>query len=235
MPATTVLWAQQMFTGIVEQTGVLKVSGPHGPSYRLAVTTELGELVAGESIAVNGACLTVAHITRDGFTADVSPETVRATTLGTLRVGARLNLERALRLNDRLGGHLVTGHVDGIAGVERIEDTGASRKVTFNAPDHVTPLLAPKGSVALDGVSLTVNSVQGCRFDIMLVPFTLRHTTLSQLSPGRELNIEADLLARYVVRALGAQSLMGKPLERQAQDDERDQALMQALRRANMA
>lgn len=225
--------AMPVFTGIIEHTGRLISTGPAGSGYRLTLAAAFEQIVAGESIAVNGACLTVSRVTPKGFAADISTETARATTLGRLPAGAELNLERALRLTDRLGGHLVSGHVDGVARVERTEPKGASILVRLIAPEHVLPLLAPKGSVALDGVSLTVNSVAAPRFEVMLVPYTAEHTTLKALRPGAEMNIEADVLARYVVHYL---SLAGSEARASADPGsvaDRERALLDTLRRAN--
>jgi riboflavin synthase len=219
-----------MFTGLVEQVGRILANGPRGQGHRLSVAAQFDRLVAGESVAVNGVCVTVAQVSETGFEADVSLETLRSTTLGRLRSGAEVHLERALRLEDRLGGHLVSGHVDGIAVVERVHCVGEGMRVTLRAPSELLPYLARKGAVALDGVSLTVNEVSGSAFEVMLVPFTREHTSFSGLGPGSELNIEADMLARYVVayfeRRTGAQP---------ADSRNADAGLLEALKRAGMA
>ena len=233
MPGPAVLWAAQMFTGLVEQVGRILANGPRGQGHRLSLAARFDRLVAGESVAVNGACVTVAQVSEAGFEADVSLETLRSTTLGRLRSGAEVHLERALRLEDRLGGHLVSGHVDGVAVVERVERTGEAVRVTVRPPSELLPYLARKGAVALDGVSLTVNEVSGGSFDVMLVPFTREHTSFSRLGPGSELNIEADMLARYVVSYLerrGATDLASPQHSRDA-----DAGLLEALKRAGMA
>jgi riboflavin synthase len=191
-----------VFTGLVETSGKLAARSQSGPGFRLSVKTALGPLELGESISVNGACLTVARIGADGFDADISEETAALTTLGKLVPGALLNLERSLSLGSRLGGHLVTGHVDGIARVGKLEKSGEASKVTLEAPKALLRYVAVKGSVALDGVSLTVNGVGPQGFDVMLIPHTLAVTNLGGLRPGRELNLEVDLLARYVARYL---------------------------------
>jgi riboflavin synthase len=193
-----------MFTGLVETTGTLSAREPRGPGFRLEISTRLSPLELGESIAVSGACLTVASISAAGFSADVSRETAEKTTLGRLPPGAPLNLERSLRVGDRMGGHLVTGHIDAVARVDSIEPVGEARRVTLDVPVELAPLVAAKGSLALDGVSLTVNRVQGRRVELMLIPHTLAVTTLGGLRPGAELNLEVDLVARYVVRWLEA-------------------------------
>jgi riboflavin synthase len=191
-----------MFTGLVERTGELRARARRGPGYRLEIGADLGTLELGESIAVNGVCLTVAATDRAAFAADVSLETAERTTLGRLSVGAALNLERSLRLGNRLGGHLVSGHVDGLARVVKTVAAGESLDVECSAPAELLPFIAPKGSVALDGVSLTVNRVVPGGFQIMLIPHTQRVTHFGALGPGQELNLEVDLLARYVVHYL---------------------------------
>ncbi len=207
-----------MFTGLVEGTGKLRGRSRRGPGYRLEIAMELGPLELGESIAVNGACLTVASMTQGAFEADISLETADKTTLGRLVPGSTLNLERSLRLGDRLGGHLVSGHVDGVARVRAVEQVGEAQRVVVSAPTELSPFIAAKGSVALDGVSLTVNAVDGAELEIMLIPHTQEVTSLGRLAPGTEMNLEVDLLARYVVRYLqtagaGAADTSGSGLE----------------------
>jgi riboflavin synthase len=197
-----VLVSLPMFTGLVETTGKLKARERRGPGFRLKFATELGPLALGESIAVSGVCLTVSELDAAGFSADVSVETAERTTLGRVPLESALNLERSLRVGDRLGGHLVTGHVDAVARVVSVEPAGEARRVQVRVPEPLLGLLAPKGSVALDGVSLTVNGAKGDRIELMLIPHTLGVTNLSSLAPGRELNLEVDLVARYVVRFL---------------------------------
>jgi riboflavin synthase len=202
-----------MFTGIVEATGRLRrISGTQA-SFRAAITARLRgrELELGESIAVNGVCLTVAAITGAGFEADVSVETTLRTTLGALAPDAEVNLERAAALGDRLGGHLVSGHVDGLARVVRTERADEGLLVELCAPDELARYIAEKGSVALDGVSLTVNRVAGANFELMLIPHTLAVTTLKHMATGSEHNLEVDLLARYVARFLEATSKETRP------------------------
>jgi riboflavin synthase len=191
-----------MFTGLVQTTGALSRRVARGAGFRIVIQAEMPPLELGESIAVNGACLTVAALSSDGFEADLSGETVTRTALGRLPVGGRVNLERALRAGDRLGGHFVCGHVDGIAVVEQAASAGADTKVTLRAPSELGRFLAPKGSVTLDGVSLTINASRGAVFDIMLIPHTLKMTTLDGVAPGAELNLEIDLFARYAVHWL---------------------------------
>jgi riboflavin synthase len=186
---------------LVETTGELVARERRGPGFRLCIRTSLGPLALGESVSVSGACLTVVATEPAGtFSADVSLETADKTTLGALAAGSRVNLERALRAGDRMGGHLVSGHVDGLARVERIESVGEALQVTVSAPIALMRFIAPKGSVALDGVSLTVNAVAGDYFDFVLIPHTCAVTNLGDLQPSRSLNLEVDLLARYVAR-----------------------------------
>lgn len=224
-----------MFTGLIEEVGVLRQRVPRGPSVRVRVACRLGAhepLVLGESIAVNGACLTVAAIVPDGFEADVSAETLRRTNLGALDVPAPVQLERASKLGGRMGGHVVLGHVDEVAQVVSIEPSGEARRVRFEAPGSIAPFLAPKGSVAIDGASLTVNEVddvgEAVRFSVMLIPHTLGGTTFGALREGTRVNVEVDVLARYVARQLGG-SWATKP----APDDpeRRDARLLDALQK----
>ncbi|MCC6216987.1 MAG: riboflavin synthase [Polyangiaceae bacterium] len=195
-----------MFTGLVQALGRLSSRTARGTGLRVVVETDLGAagepLIPGESIAVSGACLTVAVVRPEGFAADVSRETCSLTTLGALVAGARVNLERALRLQDRLGGHVVSGHVDGIGRVARVEPDGEAWRVRFAYPEALGPLIAVKGSVAVDGVSLTVNEVDATSFEVTLIPHTRAMTTLGGLEPGAPVNLEADVLARYAARWL---------------------------------
>jgi riboflavin synthase len=195
-----------VFTGLVEKTGQLGRRVPRGSGFRLEIATDIGPLVLGESVSVNGACLTVVEMSGKGFAADVSVETHEKTTLGSVAVGEAVNLERALAVGDRLGGHLVSGHVDGVASVASVAKDGEALRVAIDAPQDLLPYIAAKGSVALDGVSLTVNRIQGARFEIMLIPHTVAVTTLRTIAAGRRLNLEVDLVARYVVRYLEARS-----------------------------
>ena len=193
-----------MFTGIVQAVGRIASATPHGDGVRIAVeAAALGVdgVKAGDSIAVAGCCLTVVAVERDRLCFDVSAETLACTT-GLDRTG-RVNLEPALRLSDRLGGHLVSGHVDGIGSVIRAEVVGAdngSRLLEIEAPVALLRFIAPKGSVAVDGVSLTVNTVAPGHFAVNLIPHTLMVTTLRELTRGARVNLEVDLVARYVAR-----------------------------------
>ena len=204
-----------MFTGLVQTMGTLRARTARGLGQRLQFSTDLQALELGESIAVNGACLTVSGFSPLGFEADLSPETLDKTTLGRLPLGAAVNLERSLALGERLGGHLVLGHVDGLARIERVERVGEARRVSVRPPQALRAYIASKGSVCLDGVSLTVNAAEAGTFEVMLVPHTLALTTLSEWAAGRELNLEVDLLARYVVNWLTVtgQATSGADLE----------------------
>ena len=191
-----------MFTGLVELKGTLARRARRGPGFRLAVEAALGDLVLGESISVSGACLTVVSSDARGFEADVSLETAQRTTLGSLALGRSLNLECALRVGDRLGGHLVSGHVDAVAEVRRVTPAGDAQRLVVCYPSELARFIAVKGSVTLDGVSLTVNAVTGDSLEVMVIPHTLAVTTLGELKPGAAVNLEVDTMARYAVRFL---------------------------------
>jgi len=190
-----------MFTGIVTAIGTVTAAVPAAGGLRLVVDAAglgLKDVAVGDSIAVDGICLTVAARSARNFEADVSRETL-ACTAGFAR-GGRVNLEKALRATDRLGGHLVSGHVDGVGIVTRMQRAGANRVVAFRAPAQFAKYIARKGSVTLNGVSLTVNAVNGVKFTVNLIPHTLAETNLGELGVGRRVNIEVDMLARYVER-----------------------------------
>jgi len=196
-----------MFTGLVQEVGEIRRleprSGSSGADARLVVqfrSIERARLGLGASICVDGVCLTVAALDAQSFSADVSGETLRVTTLGDKRAGSRVNLEPSLRAGDSLGGHWVSGHVDGVAQVVSTERDARSLRVDIESPKPLARYIARKGSVTLDGVSLTVNDVDGARFTINLIPHTLEVTTLGSLVQGSRLNLEIDLLARYVER-----------------------------------
>jgi len=196
-----------VFTGLVQEVGEIRSlerrAGGNADDVRLRVafgSVDPARLGLGASISVDGVCLTVAELERDTFAADVSGETLRVTTLGGKRAGARVNLEPALRAGDSLGGHWVSGHVDGIAEVSRTSRDARSLVATLAAPRELARYIARKGSVTLDGVSLTVNEVDGVSFSINLIPHTQDVTTLGALAAGARVNLEIDLLARYVER-----------------------------------
>lgn len=194
-----------MFTGLVQGIGRLASREARGGDARLRIeagTLPFQDIEAGESIAVNGACLTVVAFDDRGFEADASNETLSLTTLGRLPVGRGVNLERALRAGDRLGGHLVSGHVDGTATVSSVVDDGRAQRWRFTAPRALMRYVAPKGSITIDGTSLTVNAVDGDAFEVALVPHTLAHTTFGSTRPGDPVNLEVDQVARYVERLL---------------------------------
>lgn len=194
-----------MFTGIIQSIGKIDRIESRGGDCRLTITTgklPLSDAALGDSIAVSGVCLTAIELGEGHFSADVSRETLARTTLGTLRPGSRVNLELALTPTTRLGGHIVSGHVDGVG--EVVERRADARSVRFviEAPVNLAKYIAEKGSICVDGVSLTVNGVDGCRFDLNIVPHTLIETTLDEFQAGRRVNLEVDLLARYLERLL---------------------------------
>lgn len=194
-----------MFTGIVTDLGRLAARENAGDGdLRLVFETafDLAGIEIGASIACSGCCLTVVAKDAGRFSADVSAETLSKTTLGDWQVGRPVNLERSLKLGDELGGHLVYGHVDGVARVEAIEPEGESLRFLFSAPEELARYIAPKGSVALDGVSLTVNEVEAERFGVNIIPHTAQVTSFGTLAPGDRVNLEIDMLARYVARLL---------------------------------
>jgi riboflavin synthase len=190
-----------MFTGIVAAVGRIEkvVLAPGGVRLRIAGNgLDMGDVALGDSIAVSGVCLTVVALAPSGFEAEVSQATLDVVT--GFAQGTMVNLEKALRLADRLGGHLMTGHVDGTGTVSRFEPVGDNRRLVIDAPHAIARYIARKGSVAVDGVSLTVNAVEGDAFEVNLIAHTLAATTLQQLKPGATVNLEIDLLARYVER-----------------------------------
>jgi len=194
-----------VFTGIVQDVGRVLASESRGGDVRLTIGCERLDLASarvGDSLCVQGCCLTAIELGAKTFSADVSRETLALTTLGDLEPGARVNLEPALRAGDPLGGHLVSGHIDGIARVTAVEDDARSRRLTIEAPAALARYLAPKGSVALDGVSLTINSVEGASFGVNIIPHTQSATTLGQLAVGARLNLEVDQVARYIYRLM---------------------------------
>ncbi|MFN3643805.1 MAG: riboflavin synthase [Gemmobacter sp.] len=193
-----------MFTGIVTDIGeVLETELAGDLRARIATGYDVARIDIGASIACDGVCLTVIALGTDPrpwFDVQISAETVALTTAGTWRPGRRVNLERALRVGDELGGHIVSGHVDGLATVIGVAPEGASLRVTFRAPAHLAGFIAPKGSVALNGTSLTVNAVEGADFGVNLIPHTQAVTTWGSVAPGDAVNLEIDTMARYVAR-----------------------------------
>lgn len=193
-----------MFTGIITDIG--EVRSRTGGKITIRSSYAADSIAVGASIACDGVCLTATSVAADGagstFTVDVSNETVSKTTLGGWKPGTRINLERSLRAGDELGGHVVSGHVDGTARIVDVRADGDSRRILFEAPEHLALYIAPKGSVALDGTSLTVNEVSGSRFGVNLIPHTLTATTWGARRAGDSVNLEVDLFARYVARLL---------------------------------
>lgn len=196
-----------MFTGIIVDVGTVKVQEPRGGDVRMVIALERidpASLHLGDSICVQGCCLTVTELTGRAFAADVSRETLSLTTLGDLSVGSAVNLEPSLKAGDALGGHLVSGHVDGVAQVVSLAGDARSTRVQISVPDHLAKYIARKGSVAIDGVSLTVNEVDGPTFGVNLIPHTQQVTTLGRLTAGARVNLEVDQVARYIERLLQA-------------------------------
>lgn len=196
-----------MFTGIIQAVGRLDRIEHQGGDARLHIATgalDTNDIRLGDSIAVSGVCLTAARLPGDGFVADASAETLSRTTLGELGPGSAVNLELALTPSSRLGGHLVSGHVDGIGTVTRFYQDARSWRLHVRAPDALARYIAEKGSICVDGVSLTVNGVNGAEFDLNIVPHTLAHTTIADYRVGRRVNLEVDIIARYLERLLGA-------------------------------
>jgi riboflavin synthase len=194
-----------VFTGIIQAVGEIAAQDQRGGDIRLRVRTgrlPLDDVEIGDSIAVNGVCLTAVELNADGFAADVSRETLSLTSLGQLSVGSRCNLEKALTLASHLGGHLVSGHVDGLATVVERHDDARSVRFTLEAPGDLARYIAHKGSITVDGTSLTVNAVHGNRFELNIVPHTLQETIMGDYAAGRRVNLEVDLVARYLERLL---------------------------------
>ena len=194
-----------MFTGIIQAVGKIAAIEQKGGDARLRVDTgslDMSNVNTGDSIAVSGVCLTAVEHSASGFSADVSGETLARTTLGQRRPGDAVNLEKALTLNTPLGGHLVSGHVDGVGTVVSRETEGRSVRFRFEATAALARYIAEKGSICVDGVSLTVNAVNGARFDVNIVPHTLAQTTLDGFQPDSKVNLEVDLLARYLERLM---------------------------------
>lgn len=206
-----------MFTGIIEGLGTINALRPMGEGARLTVGTDfpLTGTRIGDSIAVNGACLTVVTLGARRFSADLSPETMEKTTFRTARTGQHVNVERAMRLSDRLDGHLVSGHIDGVGTIGAIENRGNALIVTVDVPDHLARHMITKGSVAVDGISLTINACGASHFRVSIIPHTARITTIGFYRPGSHVNIETDMIGKYVARLTGAM----KPLRNEGNRD----------------
>jgi riboflavin synthase len=196
-----------VFTGLIADVGTVGSLESSGDGALIALVTALAAQIApGDSVAVNGVCLTATEAGGAGFTAQAMNETLRRSSLGALVAGSRVNLELALRADDRLGGHIVQGHVDGLVRLDEVSGDGFSRVLTFRAPEGLSRYIVEKGSVALDGVSLTVSALDGDRFSVSLIPETLQRTTLGGLEPGEQVNLEVDVVAKYVERMIGARA-----------------------------
>ena len=194
-----------MFTGIIEAIGKIADLRQRDSEWRLTVDCgrlDLSDVVLGDSIAVSGACLTVVALGDGNFQADVSNETMRLTNLGLLEEGSAVNLEKALQASGRLGGHIVSGHVDGVGKLETLEPDGKSWRLVFKAPDNLARYIATKGSICIDGISLTVNEVEGARFTVNIIPHTQQETVIQYYQPGSQVNLEVDLVSRYLERLL---------------------------------
>ncbi len=192
-----------MFTGLIEAVGRVSALKAGKDGYELSVETALArELQLGESVAVNGVCLTVTSVESDQMRADVGPETARVTTLGSLQNGQSVNLERSVRADSRFGGHFVQGHVDGTGSIEGLTEEGDAYWLSVRFPRGLAPFLIQRGSIAVDGISLTVARLGNDKFDVMIIPFTWAHTNLSSRRPGDAVNLECDMVGKYVARAM---------------------------------
>lgn len=194
-----------MFTGIIQAVGTVAALENRGGDVRLRVATgklDLADVIIGDSIATSGVCLTVTELPGDGFWADVSKETLSLTTLGQLAPGSRVNLEKSLTPTARLGGHIVSGHVDGLGEIVSLGEDARSWRVVVRAPDTLAKYIAHKGSICIDGTSLTVNHVDGATFDLNIIPQTMAETVFGDYRPGSVVNLEVDVIARYLERLL---------------------------------
>lgn len=202
-----------MFTGLIEEVGSVRRLERRGEGGRLGILarTVVDGTRLGDSIAVNGACLTVVELGKGGFTVDCMPETLERSTLGSATAGTLVNLERSVAIGQRLGGHLVLGHVDAVCEVQAITRNGEAWEVEFSLPAEIQACVAAKGSIAIDGISLTVMRVGGTEFQVGVIPHTLAETTLRELAPGMKVNVEADVLARYVQRVLQVREGVSDP------------------------
>jgi riboflavin synthase len=192
-----------MFTGLIETVGVVSQMTRTPSGFTLSIRTPLGsELREGESVAVNGVCLTATTRDESGWSADIGPETARVTTLGSLVLGQAVNLERSMRADGRFGGHFVQGHADGAGTVDTVRQDGDSHWIAVRVPAELEPFLIPKGSIAIDGVSLTIARLDRGMVHVMIIPFTWAHTTLSSLRAGDRVNLECDMVGKYVARSM---------------------------------
>jgi riboflavin synthase len=218
-----------VFTGLVEEKGTLRARTPRGPGARVRIGCALASLELGESISVDGVCLTVDTIVEGGFEADCSQETLARTTLGSTPIGGGLNLERATALGQRMGGHIVSGHVDGTGTVTEKRPVGEALQVEFAMPRELARYVAEKGSICVNGVSLTVNAVTAASFSVTLIPHTQHKTTLDALVVGSKVNLEVDVVARYVAR------LVDVGRDASGASGATDEALLAKLRSAGLA
>jgi riboflavin synthase len=204
-----------MFTGIIEEMGSVKALRRDGSAARLTVSASivLGGTAIGDSICVNGVCLTVVDLAKDGFSADVAVETLRVTNLGELKIGVNVNLERALQLSARIGGHLVSGHVDAVGRIREKREEGNGWRIFIDAPDAVLRYVIRKGSIAIDGISLTIADVDKSGFSIAMIPHTAKLTTLGFKAGGDSVNLETDIIGKYVERLLSGRVEGGVSLE----------------------
>jgi len=194
-----------MFTGIIQAVGEVAAMQPSGGDLRLRIRTgklSLDDVALGDSICTNGVCLTVIELPGDGYWADVSVESLNFTTLGDLKPGSRVNLEKALTPQSRLGGHIVSGHVDGVGEIVSLQEDARSWRFVLRAPDTLAKYIAHKGSICIDGTSLTVNAVNGAEFDLNIIPQTMAETIFGQYQPGTRVNLEVDVIARYLERLI---------------------------------
>ena len=212
-----------MFTGIIQAVGEIAALEPRGGDLRLRIHTgklPLEDVALGDSIATNGVCLTVTDLPGDGFWADVSVETLNFTTLSQLSQGSRVNLEKALTPESRLGGHIVSGHVDGVGEIVSLLEDARSWRFVLRAPDELAKYIAHKGSICIDGTSLTVNAVNGAEFDLNIIPQTMAETVFGEYRPGSRVNLEVDVIARYLERlVLGSGAAAGDGLSLQTLAD----------------
>lgn len=210
-----------MFTGLIEDLGEIVRIGRKENSFQVTIAAhfQLGPHDIGASIAIDGVCLTVVEFEKEKFTVDVSPETLERTTIKKKKRGDSVNLERALRLSDRLGGHLVSGHIDGVGTIKSIEKKENSRIILIEAPKEISRYLIEKGSVALDGTSLTINNVTGNAFSVTIIPHTAGVTTIGRKKAGDEVNIETDLIGKYVEKMLQASGVVSQKKEKSSSID----------------